>query len=365
MMEVKENVELFTNYIESGKDSLKIVISGKMGVGKSSLINGLVGKEVSKEATSVMAVTNEIMSYSFTMKVEDTTVQKAINVTVLDTPGFADPFRDEEANLKVIADHCSNCDLLIYCIDIRVRFSKDDEIGIKRLTDLVGPQVWNNTVFALTFANDVKHPPKSYSFRSNFWYYASFGYYNAEKDGKLELFQRLRSEWENSIHQTLKHQNLPDTVTDDLSIVPTGYRLDNPPDRKDWLTPFWCEAFRKTSESSQPTFLGINLHRMHCQPLQESGDAVAPKSLEPSTAQALENHQQKVQVDLDKVAALVKGSPTRKVVGLTGLLTAAIGTPHGMVEGIDAEEKMLSIGFGLTPLIEAIRKYESTKSLKT
>ena len=49
---------------------------------------------------------------------------------------------------------------------------------------------------------------------------------------------------------------------------------------------------------------------MHCQPLQESGDAGAAKSLEPSTAQALENHQQKVQVDLDKVAAVVKSSPT-------------------------------------------------------
>ena len=49
---------------------------------------------------------------------------------------------------------------------------------------------------------------------------------------------------------------------------------------------------------------------MHCQPLQESGDAGAAKLLEPSTAQALENHQQKVQVDLDKVAAVVKSSPT-------------------------------------------------------
>ena len=66
---MEENAELFTSYIESGKNSLKIVISGKMGVGKSSLINGLVGKEVSKEAKSVLAVTNEIMSYSFTMKV--------------------------------------------------------------------------------------------------------------------------------------------------------------------------------------------------------------------------------------------------------------------------------------------------------
>ena len=273
---MEENVELFTSYIESGKNSLKIVISGKMGVGKSSLINGLVGKEVSKEATSVMAVTNEIMSYSFTMKIEDTAVQKTIDVTVLDTPGIADPFRDEDTNLKAIAEHCSNCDLLIYCMDIRARFTKDDARGIKRLTDLVGPQVWKNTVFALTFANDVKHPPQS-SFRSNFWYYASFGYYNAERDGRLEFFQCLRSEWENSIHQTLKHQNLPDTITDDLSIVPTGYRLDNPPDRNDWLTPFWCEAFRKTNESSQPTFLGINFHRMHSQSLQESGDADAAK----------------------------------------------------------------------------------------
>ena len=72
-------MKLITSYIESGKNSLKIVdiISGKMGVGMSSLINGLVGKEISKEAKSVLAVTNEITSYSlFTMKVEDTTVQK-------------------------------------------------------------------------------------------------------------------------------------------------------------------------------------------------------------------------------------------------------------------------------------------------
>ena len=128
---MEENAELFTSYIESGKNSLKIVISGKMGVGKSSLINGLVGKEVSKEAKSVLAVTNEIKPYSFTMKVKNTTVQKTIDVTVLDTPGLADPFRDEEANLKAIAEHCSDCDLLIYCMDIRTRFTKDDARRVK------------------------------------------------------------------------------------------------------------------------------------------------------------------------------------------------------------------------------------------
>ena len=38
------------DYIESGKNSLKFVVTGKMGVGKSSLINGLIGKKLAKEA---------------------------------------------------------------------------------------------------------------------------------------------------------------------------------------------------------------------------------------------------------------------------------------------------------------------------
>ena len=150
---MEKNVELFTSYIESGKNSLKIVLSGKMGVGKSSLINGLVGKEVSKEAKSVLAVTNEITSYSFTMEVEDTTVQKTIDVTALDTPGIADTFRDEDTNLKAIAEHCSDCDLLIYCMDIRVRFSTDDDMGILFLLShlLMMSNIHHSPLFIPTF----------------------------------------------------------------------------------------------------------------------------------------------------------------------------------------------------------------------
>jgi len=356
-MEIKQTMELITDYIESGKNSLMIVISGKMGVGKSSLINGLVGREVSKEATSVMSVTNEITSYSFPMKVKDSAVQKTIEVTVLDTPGLGDPFGNEEANIAAIAEHCKYCDLLIYCMDMRVRFTEDDAKGMKELTSRVGQQVWNSTVFVLTFANEVKPPPQSS--KSRFWYYVSFGYYNAERDGKLELFKKLLSEWEESICKALECQN---TLTNDLSIVPTGYRCSNPPDREDWLTPFWCEAFRKTSESSQPALLGINLHRMHSQPSQGSGDA----DKESESLEEIKSHQQTVKVDLEKVAAVVKAPAIRKNLGLTGLLGAAIGTPAGLVVGPpEEEEDFPSIGFGLVPIIEAIQKYESTKSLKS
>jgi len=203
-MEVNKTMELITGYIESGKSSLMFVISGRMGVGKSSLINGLVGKEVSKEATSVKSVTSEITSYTFPMKVNDSAVQKTIEVTVLDTPGLGDPFGNEEANIAAIAKHCKYCDLLIYCMDMRVRFTEDDAKGMKELTSRVGQQVWNSTVFVLTFANEVKPPPQSS--KSRFWYYVSFGYYNAERDGKLELFKKLLSEWEESICKALERQ---------------------------------------------------------------------------------------------------------------------------------------------------------------
>ena len=241
-------------------------------------------------------------------------------------------------------------------MDMRVRFTEDDAKGMKELTSRVGPQVWDSTVFVLTFANEVKPPPQSS--KSHFWYYVSFGYYNAERDEKLELFKKLLSEWEETIRKSLECQN---ALTDDLSIVPTGYRDSNPPDCMDWLTNFWCEAFWKTSEASQPAFLGINLHRMNSQPSQGSGDPTKKSE----SSEQIENRQQTVKVDLEEVAAVVKFPAPRKTLGLTGLLGAAIGTPTGLVVAPpEEEEDFPGVGFGLVPIIEAIQKYESTKSLK-
>ena len=218
-----------------------------------------------------------------------------------------------------IAEHCSSCDLLIYCLDMRVRYTKDDAKGIRELTSSIGPQVWKNTVFALTFANEVKPPPQSSA--SRFWYYASFGYYN----GRLELFKRLLSEWKESICKALEGQN---ALTDELAIVPTGYRHSNPPDRKDWLAPFWFEAFRKTNKSSQPAFLGINLHRIRCH-LSQGSDA--DKTSETSAVQeGIENHHQMLKVNLEKVTAVVQAS--------TSSLEASIETPYGLVVTPEEEE---------------------------
>lgn len=85
------------DYIESGKNSLKFVVSEKLEVGKSSLINGLIGKNLAKEALTPLSVTPEINEYKVTIEATDKSVDKSVDVVITDCPGLGDPVNDEEA----------------------------------------------------------------------------------------------------------------------------------------------------------------------------------------------------------------------------------------------------------------------------
>ena len=98
------------DYIESGKNSLKFVVSGKMGVGKSSLINELIGKKLAKEAQSPLTVTAEITGYELPIEATDKSIDKTVDVVIMDCPGLGDPVNDEEASLTEIAKHCKDAD---------------------------------------------------------------------------------------------------------------------------------------------------------------------------------------------------------------------------------------------------------------
>lgn len=47
-------------FIKSGGQSVKILLSGKTGVGKSHLTNALIGEEVAEEGADVDPVTGEV-----------------------------------------------------------------------------------------------------------------------------------------------------------------------------------------------------------------------------------------------------------------------------------------------------------------
>ena len=228
-------------YFNSGKRSLTIVCVGKLGTGKSSLVNGIVGRKVAKEGHSAFTETIDITLFEESIKVSE---DREISIKIWDTPGLGDGFNcNEEEYIKLLSNCMAQSDLILYCLDMRRRMERSDMEEMQRLTKKAGAQIWKNTVFALTFANQITPV-------------------GGEEDSEGEYFTTALKSWEEAIQRVLVEKlQLPGDMADEVPIVPTGYMKQPPPDRQEWFTEFWKAAFAKTKVSAQPTLLQINIDR--------------------------------------------------------------------------------------------------------
>lgn len=236
-MAVRKSVE---EYLDSGKKSITIVCVGKLGTGKSALVNGIVGRKVAKEGNSAFTETVAITLFEEPIHVSE---KSEVKVRIWDTPGLGDGFNcNEEQYVKQLATCVSQSDLFLYCFDMRRRMERSDMEEMQRLTKHAGPDIWKYAVFALTFANKVV--PED------------------EEEDTSEYFQVALKSWEDAIQRVLAEKlQLPGDIVDGVAIVPTGYKKLSPPDRQEWFTPFWKMVFAKTKTSAQPTLLRINIDR--------------------------------------------------------------------------------------------------------
>ena len=79
----------FTRWISrEGQKHLSILVTGKTGVGKSRLVNAVVGKRVATEGQQKKPCTVTVNSYSL--------VINGIEVRVLDSPGLKDGTCNEQ-----------------------------------------------------------------------------------------------------------------------------------------------------------------------------------------------------------------------------------------------------------------------------
>ena len=240
------------SYLDSGKDhrELRLMVIGESGQGKSTLINGLIGKEVAVEGSSFKPGTLTVDEYKFK--------QNGVNVSIWDTPGFG---MGEKADDKTAEQLCkSNCypfDLALFCIRMdSTRIPNGAHIDtIERLTKMFGKSFWKHCLFVLTFANNVEQlcPP------------------NEEID---EFFSLRCIQIEDQLKEALKKRvRLGDEdteLTNRVRAVPVGsstkgkYR-ENPwalPDREDWFIMFWIECTEYMQDSAVPALLQVNRHRL-------------------------------------------------------------------------------------------------------
>ena len=236
-MAVSKHVE---EYFGSGKSSITIACVGKLGTGKSALINGIVGRKIAQEGSSAFTETAAITLFEEAIQIDE---KREVRIKIWDTPGLGDGFNcNEEEYVKKLAICVAQSDLLLYCLDMRRRMERSDIEEMQRLTKYAGVDVWRNAVFVLTFANKVV--PED------------------EEEDTNKYFQAVLKSWEDAIHRVLTEKvQLSGDIADEVSIIPTGYMKHSPPDRQEWFTPFWKTAFAKTKSSAQPTLLQINIDR--------------------------------------------------------------------------------------------------------
>ena len=235
--------QLLEEWMEKSEDdsnSMSILVTGKTGVGKSTLINGIIGKRVIPVEDNVLKpATEDVEAYNLTIG--------EVEIKVWDTHGFQEGASgDETKYLEDMKRNCEKVDLVLYCLrmdDTRMR--PGDTHAIKQLTSTFGKSIWDHALFVLTFANRVE-PPK-----------------RKDRHKLEEYFNNTIEAWVDMLRIVLKETGVMlDTKTVSRKVVPAGYEEAHLPGRRFWLSDLWLSAFHESSSHAKPLLLAINNDRM-------------------------------------------------------------------------------------------------------
>ena len=228
---------------EGAKKDLTMVTAGKPGVGKSTVINNLLGLEGDKAAEAKFG------AESVTKIVDHYDGKKyRITVRIFDTPGLEAKDIGSEQEQKALAtlSLLTKVDLMLYCISlVGGRIPKDDQRIVEKLTNTFGAEIWKHTILVLTHGDVVLQStgPTTDEYRKTL---NSF----TEKFGVL-----LKN---TGVHDVPVKSILnigPDFIVSKPEIVgvPVGQRIEKPPDS--WAPLLFKEIVKRCNIDAIPALL--------------------------------------------------------------------------------------------------------------
>ena len=290
-------------WLERSK-SVNVIVTGKTGVGKSTLVNGLVGREVAKEGDTLRPETTEVSSHIANVN--------GVDVTVWDTPGLQDGMENEDKYIEDMASKCGGYDLVIYCASMNEsRFGVSDDIkAITILTKSFGESLWEHAIFVLTRGNQVMPTKKDPDVRER----------------KYRLFKDV-------IPNVLMKCGVTESMANSVPVIPAGYMEEDGggrellPITKDWLSDFWNLSLARMRESAQPAMVKANIHR-----IKKEEDVTEEDLRKPA-------HQQPIIYSPNAILRYM--SPIMSLIGTLlgmpfGPVGAAVGAAAGAYVGVGA-----------------------------
>ena len=232
--------------LEDEDESISILFAGKQGVGKSLLINGLIGKEVAIEGANPYSVTKFLEKPYEGEQVHSD--GRHVRVIVWDTQGL-DGSRNDRENIRHLQKILPDIDLLVYCIS--VVGGRFEERTLRKFTK-IRREIWQYAVVALTHTNNIIETSTC----------------KTEED-KKQHFKETLEYWANAIGTCLQKCGISRDVITDIPVVPTGYHrktisIENPlslPTCSNWLKMFWYQCLNRCQKSAQLALVQQNKER--------------------------------------------------------------------------------------------------------
>ena len=145
----KEVPKRMLDYLEKKTGNVTIVVMGKSGAGKSSLLRNIF-PEIEKPKKMLDAKPE-------TQKIDIINVEKGgIELKVVDTVGFDQESKVRKKQLKELADETNKrADLVVFCIPVGPgsRFVSDTPQMMKSLQLAYGKNIWRHCLVVFTYSN--------------------------------------------------------------------------------------------------------------------------------------------------------------------------------------------------------------------
>ena len=217
-----------------------ILVIGRTGVGKSTLINNLLGKEVASVGHTLKSETPVVKPHEYSVE--------GVPIVVYDTPGLGDVIGEEDeakhlANMKALLAK-KKIHLVVYCFQITKTLVISSDMGALRKYHEMGVN-WEQSIIALTFA-DALYIPKDEQNLPNFT--------------MSDFFDRSVASWQSKIEKLVAALGVEAEVARQLKVFPTTLLpTDRLPNENPWYVPLWLHIVKILTPAASLRF--VDIHR--------------------------------------------------------------------------------------------------------